>query len=49
MSSRDRCPVLKKFAKVLANLKDVPIMEYIDVTTRLGLIDAIDKDISGIN
>ena len=40
---------IKKFAKMLANLKNDPIMEYINVTTRLGLIDAIDRDISGIN
>jgi hypothetical protein len=41
--------MIKKFVKVLANLKNDPIMGYIDITTRFGLIDAIDKDISGIN
>ena len=31
--------MIKKFVKVLANLKNDPIMGYIDITTRFGLID----------
>ena len=49
MLSRVQCSWLKSLQKVLVNLKNVPIMKYIDVTTRFGLIDAIDKNISSIN